>query len=59
MRSARQVEGADARIVSISAPVYTFRRLGTVRDLYRPDFPPQIDLFNPNKYVPVQTSALQ
>jgi hypothetical protein len=23
MRSARQVEGADARIVSISAPVYT------------------------------------
>jgi hypothetical protein len=25
MRSARQVEGADARIVSISAPVYTFR----------------------------------
>lgn len=34
-------------------------RLGTVRDLYRPDFPPQIDLFNPNKYVPVQTSALQ
>ncbi|GAA5976856.1 hypothetical protein JCM10908_005652 [Rhodotorula pacifica] len=34
-------------------------RLGTVRDLYRPDFPPKIDLFNPNKYVPVQTSALQ
>lgn len=34
-------------------------RLGTVRDFYRPDFPPRTDLFNPLKPVPVQTSALQ
>ncbi|GAA6012247.1 hypothetical protein JCM8202_003257 [Rhodotorula sphaerocarpa] len=33
-------------------------RLGTVRDLYRPDFPPRVELFDPSKPVPVQTSAI-
>ncbi|GAA6050920.1 hypothetical protein JCM3770_002538 [Rhodotorula araucariae] len=34
-------------------------RLGTVRDLYRPAFPPRIVAFDPTVAVPAQTSALQ
>ncbi|BGP46843.1 Lethal(2) giant larvae sro7 [Rhodotorula kratochvilovae] len=34
-------------------------RLGTVRDLYRPAFPPRIVAFDPTIAVPAQTSALQ
>ncbi|GAA5906729.1 hypothetical protein JCM8208_006372 [Rhodotorula glutinis] len=34
-------------------------RLGTLRDLYRPAFPPRIVAFDPSIAVPAQTSALQ
>ena len=34
-------------------------RLGTLRDLYRPAYPPRIVAFDPSIAVPAQTSALQ